>query len=86
MATVKNAAAKKAAIKINSTGKGKGGDGVVTSAIVVKVADLEQALADTVELIEKAEGMAPAGIVSQHCQLAKVRAKHAEELLEALKP
>lgn len=52
----------------------------------ITVADLEQALAETVGLIEEAEGLAPAGLVTQKCQLAKVRAKHAAELLEALKP
>lgn len=86
MATAKKPAAKKAAQKINSTGQGKSGEGVVTSSILVKVADLEQALSDALGLIEKTETLAPAGIVSQHCQLAKVRITHAVELLEALKP
>lgn len=50
------------------------------------VAHLEQALSETVALIEHAEAMAPRGIFTQQCQLAKVRAVHARELLEALKP
>lgn len=86
MTTVKKVAAKKAAVKINSSASGKGGDGVVTPVITVKVSDLEQAIGDTLSLIEKAESLAPAGIVSQHCQLAKVRIQHAAELLEVLKP
>lgn len=53
-------------------------------AITVK--DLETALAETLALIEGAEAMAPIGLVTQQLQLAKVRAGHSLELLEALKP
>lgn len=52
----------------------------------ITVRDLESALTETLELIEKAEALAPSGIVTQQCQLAKVRARHSLELLEALKP
>jgi hypothetical protein len=53
-------------------------------AITVK--DLETAIDESRALVEEAEALAPSGLVTQKMQLAKVRIKHAAELLEALKP